>query len=375
MELIYLTSKQYPSRTADHFFAKEMALAFGELLKDKLTLVLANDFSEFFKEIKVVTTGLKNERGRTLYYFFWLPLFIIKNGHNKKDTHFFSNDPNLLVNLIVLRKIFRFKYKVCSEWHMLFDDWRDKFIVKNSDFLVVTSHILKGTILKGTGVIVRPERFLVVYGGVDVKKYGERDNLALRRELNLPENKILIAYIGLFKTLGTSKGIDTMVGALRYLPENVNMIFVGGRKEEIDDYKDKMTDTNLRERCIFVEKQDNQRVPLYQMAVDILVIPSPNKPPFSNYLLPMKVYEYMASKKPIVFSNLPILREALGDCGFSFIPEDSKDLAEKISHIINDESGDVRQKIDLCCSKAGESSWAKRAEKIVGFFNKMMIYY
>lgn len=370
MNFIYLTSKKYPSKTADHFFVKEMANAYRKILGDKLTLVLTGDTSDFFKDIKVVTTGILNERGRTLYYFFWLPFFIIRQKLNNPETVFFSNDPNLLVDLIILRKMFGFKYKICSEWHMLYDDWRDAFVVKGSDFIVATSKRLADTILERTKVVVNPDKFLVVYGGANLEKYDQLDGRDLREELHLPKDKILVAYIGLFKTLGTTKGVDMMIATLSRLPDNVNMVFVGGKREEIEEIQKGIDNQDLKKRIIFVERQDMEKVPLYQKAVDILVIPSPNKPPFSNYLLPMKVYEYIASRKPIIYSKLPILNEILGDCGFSFIPEDSGDLARAIMSIVDGSKEAVVQKTDLCYRKAEESTWIKRAQNIIDFLVK-----
>lgn len=370
MDFIYLTSKKYPGKTADHFFAKEMANAFGKILKDRFFLILAGYSSDFFKGIKVLNVGLKSEKGRTFYYFFWLFFFIIRNGHNKGETVFFSNDPNLLCDLIILRKIFKFKYRICSEWHMLFDDWRDAFIIKNSNFVVATSHRLMQMIAERADIKINKEKFLVVYGGVDVEKYYDRDSRELRKELGLPIDKVLVAYVGLFKTLGVKKGIDVMINALAYLPDNINMVFVGGKKEEIAEYLDKITDKKLIIRCVFIEKQDSDRVPLYQKSVDMLVIPSPDKYPFNDYCIPMKIYEYLASRKPIIYSKLKLLEEILGDCAYNFIPDDPKDLAEKILSIVNADPDRIKQKTNLCYAKAEKFSWENRVQEIINFLRK-----
>ena len=367
MEFIYLTSKKYPSRTADHFFVKEMANAFGNLLGDKFSLVLANDSTDFFRDIKVINMGLTMERGRTLYYFFWTLFFILRADDRASGKLFFSNDSNLLCNLVILRKIFRFRYRICSEWHMLYDDWRDAFIVKNSDFVVATSGRLMDGIVGRAGVPFAKDKFLVVYGGADLKKYSGFESRNLKKDLGLPEKKILVAYVGLFRTLGVMKSIDVMINALANLPEDVNMLFVGGKKEEAAEYLDKITDKKLINRCIFIEKQDPGRVPLYQKAADILVIPNPDKYPFNDYCIPMKIYEYLASGKPIIYSNLALLGEVLHDCGYSFIPDDPNDLAVKISEVLNGRSDSIRRKSDLCLEKAEKYSWRNRASTILDF--------
>ena len=69
---------------------------------------------------------------------------------------------------------------------------------------------------------------------------------------------------------------------------------------------------------------------LYEQASDVLVIPYPDKPHFRLYGFPMKVYEYMASQRPIVYSKLELAEEVLPDCGYGFVPDDPNDLVEKI---------------------------------------------
>ena len=67
----------------------------------------------------------------------------------------------------------------------------------------------------------------------------------------------------------------------------------------------------------------------YEQASDALVIPYPDKPHFRLYGFPMKVYEYMASQRPIIYSKLELVEEVLSDCGYGFTPDDPIDLAEK----------------------------------------------
>ncbi|MDE2001611.1 MAG: glycosyltransferase [Patescibacteria group bacterium] len=367
MQFIYLTSKKYPSGTADHFFVREMANAFGRVLKKDFLFVVGNNATDFFKSVNVLNLGLKKGRGRTLYYFFWLPYFIFRQGLAAKPVVFFSNDPNLLVDLILIRTLFRFKYRICSEWHTVYGDWRDGFIVRHSDFWVATSYMLRDAIVKKAGRAVDARNALVVYGGVNTQEYGRSSVSELRERLHLPKDKVLVAYVGLFKTLGVKKSIDAMINALAYLPENVMMVFVGGKKDEIAEYRGQISDPALLDRCIFIEKQPHEMVPLYQAAVDILVIPNPDKPPFNNYCIPMKIYEYLASGKPIVYSKLALLDEALSDCGFGFAPDDSRDLAARVSSIMRGESEEVTRKKAIASEKASRYSWDERAKAIVHF--------
>ena len=102
-------------------------------------------------------------------------------------------------------------------------------------------------------------------------------------------------------------------------------------------------------------------------AADVLVIPFPNKPHYAFYASPLKLFEYMASGRPIIASDLPALREVLNDKNALFFrPEDTTDLARAVKmlksspmlgyHLSRQALADVK-----------EYTWGKRAKKILEF--------
>ena len=67
--------------------------------------------------------------------------------------------------------------------------------------------------------------------------YKNIDKNEARKILNLPVDKNIVGYVGLFKTMGMEKGINTMILSLKNLSEKVIMVFIGGKDEEITEYK------------------------------------------------------------------------------------------------------------------------------------------
>ena len=187
---------------------------------------------------------------------------------------------------------------------MLYNNWRDKYIAVNSDFLIATSSKLKNLLIDKTKI--SPGKIFVAYGGIDLDNYKNIDKSEAKRILKLPLNKKIISYIGLFKTMGMEKGINTMILALKNLSEDVIMAFIGGKDEEILEYKILAKENGVLGRCVFEGLKDFKEVVLYEQSSDVLVIPYPDKPHFRLYGFPMKVYEYMASQRPIVYSKLEL---------------------------------------------------------------------
>jgi glycosyltransferase involved in cell wall biosynthesis len=67
--------------------------------------------------------------------------------------------------------------------------------------------------------------------------------------------------------------------------------------------------------------KEKQRIPEYQMAADMLVLPNiPSTKESEKYTSPIKMFEYMASGVPIIASDMPSLREVLNDHNATLIP-------------------------------------------------------
>lgn len=351
MNLIYITSKRYPGTTADHYFVKNMANAFTKILGNNFLFLTAD-------------SAMAPRRLRSIFYFFWIPLFIFKRKFNNSAAVFFSNDPYLLIILIFWKKLLRLKFRICSDWHQFWNDWKDNFIGKGSDMLISTSENLKNLIIEKTKI--NSDKVLVAYGGVDLNnfQFSIFNSQKTREKLGFSGSDFLVGYVGFYKTMGMEKGVGIMISALSLvLNEKVKMIFVGGKDEEIEYYKRQAEVLGVQERVTFVPVVPNDQIPTFESMVDVLVIPYPNKPHFREYGFPMKVYEYMAAGRPIIYSNLEIIGEVLEGCAVSFKPDDPQDLALKIITLLNDITMGQRVAA-ISLNKVADYSWEKRALKI-----------
>lgn len=369
MRLIYLTGKRFEYLSADSIYISNLAEQFSKYLADDYLLIIGNKSPEQFKDINLINSRLSPYGNGWLhfwlpyiYYFFWLPYFILVKKIVNSKTVFFSSDSNLLLILIFWKKIFRLKFKICSDWHMLYNNIKDSFIPQNSDYLIVTSKNLKNIIIKKSGI--NSNRINVVYGGVDIKSF--MTPAKSRQELGMPENKKLVGYVGLLKTMGMEKGIKTMIAALQYLQSNIIMVFVGAKPGQSVGYQDYAKNISVESRCIFIDMQPVEIIPFYEKAMDVLVIPYPNKPHFRNWGFPMKVYEYMMSQRSIVYSNLDIIREVLSDCAWPFKPDDPKSLADKINYILSKENkSEIDNKVENAYKKARNFGWDAKVNNIL----------
>ena len=73
-------------------------------------------------------------------------------------------------------------------------------------------------------------------------------------------------------------------------------------------------------------------IPLYLAAADMLVMPTTPDLAYAAYTSPLKLFEYMASGRPIVASGLASVREVLDDGGNAVLYEanSAEGLAEAV---------------------------------------------
>ena len=189
-----------------------------------------------------------------------------------------------------------------------------------------------------------------------------------RNSLGLPEGKIIVGYVGLFKTFGLEKGVATMIESLKNLGDEFVAVFVGGTEVEIKEYGAYAHSFGVEDKCLFLGRKEGDEIAKYQMAMDILAIPYPDQPHFRESGFPMKVYEYMASKRPILYSKLDLVEEVLSDCAIGFIPDDAVDFSVKVKDIVVNNF--YPELVSKAYSKLWGYTWEAKARNIIDFIKQ-----
>lgn len=194
----------------------------------------------------------------------------------------------------------------------------------------------------------------------------QKSQRELRDELQLPQDKKIILYVG---QLFSWKGVFTLIEASQFLGEKIpfEIVIVGGYEPHCSRLRDFARQKNVHHVTV-VPQQEHARAIAFMKAADILALPNSAKHPHSAfYSSPMKLFEYMASGKPIVASDVPSSREILDETDtVFFMPDDPQLLASAIVSLITDSArADAISRNGL--EKVKEYAWNKRAEKAARF--------
>jgi glycosyltransferase involved in cell wall biosynthesis len=213
---------------------------------------------------------------------------------------------------------------------------------------------------------VAEERLFVAPDGVDLDRFAvPTAREEARRALELPREGRLVVYTG---SLYGWKGVQTLARAAPLLPPAVTTLFVGGSEKDAAAFRQQHADDRIR----VIGHRPYHEVPLYLAAADVLVLPNSGHSAMSrHYTSPLKLFEYMASGRPIVASDLPSLREILDEQAAVLVPsDDANALANRINAVLEDACLATRLG-DRARELAQAYTWTARANRIVGFLERM----
>jgi glycosyltransferase involved in cell wall biosynthesis len=180
--------------------------------------------------------------------------------------------------------------------------------------LLVTTRALRKALERSTGMRFPDGAVQIAPNGVDLERYA-----------NLPEPEAARAQLGLHPgvTAGFTghfypgRGNDLLLALARDLP-GVNFLWVGGTADAVQEWRSRLSAA----RCTNVTLPgfiDNSRLPLYQAAADVLLMPygrsvsASSGQDIAEVINPMKMFEYMAAQRAIITSDLPVIREVLDE--------------------------------------------------------------
>lgn len=237
--------------------------------------------------------------------------------------------------------------------------------------LLVITHALLNALEREYGPYLQGLQVQVAPNAVDLEHYKDLPTpAAARQQLGLPEGPTAV-YSGHFYA---GRGIDLLLGLATAFPE-VHFLWVGGRPEDVESWKARLKEMGITNVTLtgFIPQS---RLPLYQAAGDFLLMPYEKQIAGSSggnsaeICSPMKMFDYLATGRTILSSDLPVLHEVLNERNAVFCQaEDLSSWEKALRGLLKDAS---RQQAlgDQARSYARLHSWRMRAEHAVaGFFD------
>jgi glycosyltransferase involved in cell wall biosynthesis len=242
---------------------------------------------------------------------------------------------------------------------------------KGKKLTIFTTLGLKQLIEDNLHVKHKESEAFVCSNGVDLNRYQDiPGQVEARRQLGLPK-QFTAVYSGGFYT---GRGVETIFELAKVFPQ-VHFLCVGGKPQVVAELQ-KQVDAEKLTNLTLTGFVANEKLPLYQATADILLMPSATHIAGSSggniaaETSPMKLFEYMACKRAILCSDLPVLHEILNNKNAVLYPsEDFQALVDAFTALMKD--GKKRAALGAQARlDVTKYSWNDKMRSILDYFDR-----
>ncbi|MDD5169199.1 MAG: glycosyltransferase family 4 protein [Syntrophales bacterium] len=210
----------------------------------------------------------------------------------------------------------------------------DRISMRLANRIIVLSEWSKRRIVDMGGLPAT--KMLVFPSGTDTSLFHPMNKEEACRKIGLDSSLHYIGFIGSFLAY---QGIDILIEAAPLVLEknpDTRFLLVGdGPMRSV--WSEAGHEKGLNEHFIFTGHIPYHKVPDYIGAMDICVAPHHRE---TNQASPVKLFDYMACGRPIIASDIDVVREIIAEsgCAILFEPYNYQQLADNILSLLDNPS-------------------------------------
>lgn len=207
--------------------------------------------------------------------------------------------------------------------------------LKNADAIIAINDKLRDFAVR---MGADPKKTYVIRAGVDSDRFSPKiDGFEIRKEYGIERGDLVLFYMGTIFSFSGLKEVALDLARWKDENKNVKLLVVGKARtpelyEELMEIKQRF---DLQNNLIFTGRQPYERIPLFVAAADICLLPAYNNEVMRN-IVPIKLYEYMVSGKPVISTKLPgVMKEFGHNHGVIYVDRPTG-VMKKVHEMIND---------------------------------------
>jgi glycosyltransferase involved in cell wall biosynthesis len=240
----------------------------------------------------------------------------------------------------------------------------ERYLVKRIDLLITVGSILEEEYKR------RGSKRTVVIGNwkrLDEFHFSEAEIRDVRRELGIPENRLIISYVGYFCS---SRGLRALIEAVR--SDKKVFLIIGGKGKLEDEISGASKDT---ENILYLGYTTPERVPLITALSDVIYYGLEDCSGNNKYSAPNKLYEALAAGRAVLTSNIGeiarIVREE--NCGIS-LENISKENVLNAFKKLRNHSILTEYKSNARLAGINKYNWSNAEETLLNVYEKTLCF-
>lgn len=228
----------------------------------------------------------------------------------------------------------------------------ESLALKRADRVLVINDRLKDYVVRAGA---SRERTGVLRAGIDIGRFDPNINGSpIRKQYGFGERDFVLFFMG---WLYHFSGLKEVVAQLAESSNRNLKLLIVGEGDAYNELEKLREKHNLGDRLILTGRKDYTEIPGLIAAADVCLLPADPDEPIMWDIVPIKTYEYMAMKKPIIATRLPgVIREFGEGNGVVYVdrPEDVITRAEELSR-----NGRVTELGSIARRFVEKNSWDK----------------
>jgi D-inositol-3-phosphate glycosyltransferase len=222
----------------------------------------------------------------------------------------------------------------------------------------------------------KASQLVTIPPGVDVSHFYPIPADEAKLYVGLKPEDRMVLFVGRIEPL---KGVDTLIKAMSCLQlrqgERVHLAIIGGdpgaspreMSAEMARLQKLCDDLSVGQTVVFLGKRDQDKLPYYYSAAELLVMPSH----YESF--GMVALEAMACGTPVIASEVGGLAYLVrdGETGFTIPDQEPEALCEKISWLLNDRDLHATMS-QRAVEYAQDYAWEKIATQIVSVYQGLL---
>lgn len=247
---------------------------------------------------------------------------------------------------------------------------KENFCMAEADFVTTISYSMKKILIERG---VAPEKIEVIPNAIDEGKYlGKTFS-----PMPIPGLDGADVVVGYISNMSRREGHQYLIRAIHQLRQRTGRDIRGllvGTGPERESLEQLAAELGMQEVIAFPGEVDHSQINAYYKAIDVFVIP--RIPDYAaDWVTPLKPYEAMALELPIIVSDLPALREIVGDHeerGLVAKPADVENLVTQLQRYMNDPA--MRQRKVNAAKEwvFAERTWCANAKRYDAIYRRLM---
>ncbi|MCL0097681.1 glycosyltransferase family 4 protein [Dehalococcoidia bacterium] len=245
-----------------------------------------------------------------------------------------NNIPFIYYWIDVSHRLIPFKFLQPIGWML------ERQTLKMADRVLTINDKLKDYVVK---LGADPEQTEVLRAGINIERFDlSISSEIVRSQYGLEKEDIILFFMGWLYNFSGLKEAASQLSQIQNHKIKLVIVGDGDAYEELQQIRDKY---NLQDKLILTGKKAYHEIPAFIAASDICLLPAYPGEKIMHDIVPIKMYEYMAMKKPVISTRLPgVMKEFGEDNGVVYVDRPEDVVAKALELVQNGSVGTLGSK-------------------------------